>query len=231
MASEKYIELLRLVVAAQNGPVSDMLRNAGMKYKTIYGLSMFDLRRIAGKFYPDTQLAEELWKKDVREFKVLSLLIDDPSQATKETVLRRANEFHNIELAEQAGGYFFPKLPFAADLVTPLCQSENEFTQAAGFILAGKLAQSEKEIPNEQFVEYLQLALPYGASASLPLRRAISTALRLIGRRNGFLNKEARKVTEAIARHQTESAIWIEEEVLFELEFYGERFQQKNKEE
>ncbi len=230
MASEKYIEVLRLVVAAQNGPVSDMLKNAGMKYKTIYGLSMFDLRRIAGKFYPDTKLAEELWKKDVRELKVLSLLIEDPEQVTKETVLSRANEFHNIELAEQAGGYLFPKLPFAQELVTPLCQSDNEFTQASGFILAGKLSQSEKEITNEQFIEYLKLALPYGHSASLPLRRAISTALRLIGRKNETLNKEAETITKEIAKHKTEAAIWIEEEVLFELEFYGERFK-KNKEE
>jgi hypothetical protein len=227
MASEKYIEVLRLVAAAQNGPVSDMLRNAGMNYKTIYGLSMYDLRKIAAKFHPDTELAAELWKKDIREFKILSLLIEDPSKVVKEDVLQRANEFHNIELAEQAGGYFFPLLPYATEIVMPLCQSSNEFTQASGFILAGKLAQKETDISNRQFIDYLSLALKPAPHASLPLRRAISTALRLIGRKNAVLNKEAEKITKEIAKTQTEPAKWIEEEVLFELEFYGERFNKK----
>ena len=227
MASQKYIEVLRLVVAAQNGIVSDMLKNAEMKYKTIYGLSMFDLRKIAKKFYPDSKLAKELWEKDVREFKILSILIEDPNQIEKEEILNRAEEFNNIELSEQAGGYLFSKLPFAKDLVMPLCHSKNEFAQSAGFILAGKLAQSDNKISNEEFAEFLKFTILYSATASFPLQRSISTALRLIGRKNAKLNEISIEVTKEIAKQNTKSSKWIEEDVLFELQFYKNRFKKK----
>lgn len=224
MPSEKYTKVIKLVSAAQNGQVSDMLKNAGMKYKVIYGLSMADLRNIASRFYPDRELADELWERDIREAKVISLLVDDPEKVTKEQVIKRAEEFDNIELAEQAGGYFFPKLPFATEIVETLCQSDNEITRAAGFILAGKIAAGNIKVDDEVLAKYLDLTKEHAKDASLPERRAISTALRLIGRRNKQLNDKATEVTKEIEKMNTESAKWIAEDVLLALEMYRERF-------
>jgi 3-methyladenine DNA glycosylase AlkD len=225
MASEKYRQLIKLVSAAQNRVVSDMLRNAGMKNKVIFGLSMVDLRSIASRFYPDRELADELWERDIRETKIISLLVDDPKKVTKEQVLKRAEEFDNVELAEQAGGYFFPKLPFATEIVETLCQSKNEITSASGFILAGKIAAGNINVDDETLAKYLELTKNKAKDASLPLRRAISTALRLIGRRNKLLNDKATEITKEIERMGTDAAKWIAEDVLLALEMYRERFE------
>ncbi len=224
MLSERYKKLIKLVSAAQNRQVSDMLRNAGMKYKVIYGLSMADLRNIASRFYPDRELADDLWERDIRETKIISLLVDDPERVTKEQVINRAEEFDNIELAEQASGYFFPKLPFATDIVETLCQSNNEITRAAGFILAGKIAAQNIKVGDETLSKYLNLTPKYAKDASLPERRAISTALRLIGRRNKYLNNKATEVAKEIEKMDSESARWIAEDTLLALEMYREHF-------
>jgi len=224
MEEDKYKEAIKLISAAQNREISDMLRNGGMKYKVIYGLSMTDLRNIASRFYPDRELADELWNRDIREAKVISLLVDDPEKITKEQVLQRTEEFDNIELAEQAGGYFYPKLPFAQDVVLPLCQSGNKYARATGFILAGKIAAGNVKVDDNILAKYLELTIKHAKDASLPERRAISTALRLIGRRNKFLNDKATEITKEIERIDTEAAKWIAEDVLLALEMYSERF-------
>ncbi len=229
MPSDKYFDVLKKVVAAQNGEIADQLKNGGMQYRIIYGLSLIDLRNIASKFYPDMELADDLWKKDVREFKVLSLLIDDPDKIDAERALSRANDFTNIELAEQAGGYLFPKLRKEVIhlLVPQLLTHENEYAKCSGYILIGSLVKNKMEIEDEVLANYLENAINDAPNASLPLARSISAALRLVGRKNLFLNNKASEVLSEIIQTGTKLAQWLEEDVQFELDFYKERFNKK----
>ena len=58
-----------------NGVISTSMRNKGMDYKIIFGLSLPQLRNIAEKYSFNKEVAEILWKEDIRESKLLATMI------------------------------------------------------------------------------------------------------------------------------------------------------------
>ncbi len=218
MGSEKYKQVLNKVHLCENRVVSDMLRNSGLTYRTIFGANIVHLREIAGEFAPDHELAVELWEKDIREMKILSLLIDDPEKITPEQMDMQVAGFNNPELIEQACYAVFPKVPFALEKALSYCQREGDYMKATGFTLVAKVAQL-KQFKNESvFPPFLEIIHEKGADAGIYLRRSIATALRLIARVSDDLKAECMTVAKKLDEQNTEAGKWIAGEVLFELE-------------
>ena len=65
---------------AMNGVVATSMREKGMHYKLIFGVSLLELREIAEAFREEAsvELAEALWKEDVRELKMLATMLCPP---------------------------------------------------------------------------------------------------------------------------------------------------------
>ncbi len=216
MSSEKYKQILNKVHLSENRVVADMLHNSGLQYRTIFGVNIVDLREIAKGFAPDHELAIELWEKDIREMKILSLLIDDPAKIAPEQMDRQVSEFNNPEIIEQACYATFPKVPFAIEKAMSYCQHDNHYIKATGYTLAAKIAQL-KQFDNETIFAPILETIPHNSkSASIYLRRSIATALRLIAKVNNETKNECKKIAEDLNKQNDEAGKWIAEEVLFE---------------
>ncbi len=218
MGSEKYKQVLNKVHLAENRVVADMLQNSGLKYRTIFGANIVHLREIAQEFAPDHELALELWEKDIREMKILSLLIDNPKEITGEQMDYQVAEFNNPELIEQACYATYPKVSFALEKAMTYCQQSGDYTKATGFTLAAKVAQLKQFENQEDFLPFLDLIPEIGFDAGIYLRRSIATALRLIARVSDNLKSKCKAAAEELKEKNTEAAKWIAEDVLFELE-------------
>lgn len=216
MSSEKYKQVLNKVHLSENRVVADMLHNSGLQYRTIFGANIVDLREIAKAFAPDHELAIELWEKDIREMKILSLLIDDPAKITPGQMDKQVAEFNNPELIEQACYATFPKVPFAIEKALSYCQHENHYTKSTGYTLSAKVAQL-KQFNNEAVFDPILETIPQNSkAASIYLRRSIATALRLIGKINSETKNKCKKIAEDLNKQNDEASKWIAEEVLFE---------------
>ena len=55
-----------------------------------FGIGLTELRKLAKKIGRDHALASELWGSDVFEARIISLLIDDPKQITREQAVWKA---------------------------------------------------------------------------------------------------------------------------------------------
>jgi len=217
MSSEKYKQVLNKVHLSENRVVADMLYNSGLQYRTIFGANIVHLREIAKAFAPDHELATELWEKDIREMKILSLLIDDPAKITPGQMDKQVSEFNNPELIEQACYSTFPKVSFAMEKALSYCQHDNHYIKATGYTLAAKVAQL-KQFDNEGvFDPILETISENSKAASIYLRRSIATALRLIARINDETQSKCKSIAEDLNKQNDEASKWIAEEVLFEL--------------
>ncbi len=49
-----------------------------------FGIGLTQLRKLAKQFGRDHKLAQQLWKSDIYDAKVIGLLIDDPKQLSRE---------------------------------------------------------------------------------------------------------------------------------------------------
>ena len=65
-----------------------------------YGIGLSQLRKLARQIGCDHKLAQQLWKSDVYDAKIIGLLVDDPKQLTREQVEQQVEHLHGGYLAE-----------------------------------------------------------------------------------------------------------------------------------
>ena len=66
--------------ANMNGVASKAMRDAGMPFHVIWGIELPRLRSIAAQFPKDRRLAQELWNENVRESRLLAILLTPVEQ-------------------------------------------------------------------------------------------------------------------------------------------------------
>lgn len=84
-----------------SGDVSKSMRDKGLQYGINFGVSLPDLREIAAEQPRDRSLADLMWTKEVREMRLLSLMIRPREELTRKDLLSLAGECRTIEEAEQ----------------------------------------------------------------------------------------------------------------------------------
>ena len=60
---------------AMNGAASQSMREKGLVYKLNFGVELPRIKEIAALFPKDHQLAQALWKEEIRECKILATMV------------------------------------------------------------------------------------------------------------------------------------------------------------
>lgn len=68
--------------ANMNGILSARMREAGMPFRLIFGVELPRLRCIADEFPKNAELANRLWNLNIRETKLLAIMLMPPEQFT-----------------------------------------------------------------------------------------------------------------------------------------------------
>ena len=210
-------EIRRKVKTRDNGPAVDTMRKLGISHKTIHGLSIAEIKNISEPYQYNNDLALELWSWDNREFKILASFIADPKSVSMEQLESWAADLKDSELAEQLAINLAFKTN-KADVIVPLwLKSENLFTQKAALVLLAWTAQRGANV-NELFLSKQVKDLKDLVNNNLQLTKGISFAYRAIGKRNKALNKLVIQEVNTLKSDDSNSAKYIVEDVLWELE-------------
>jgi 3-methyladenine DNA glycosylase AlkD len=92
-----------------------------------------------------------------------------------------------------------------------------EFVKRAGYALMARLAVSDKQADDDQFLALLPLIEQAADDPRNFVKKAVNWALRQIGKRNRRLHPQALACAERIARLDTKSARWIAGDAIREL--------------
>ncbi len=174
-------EIRKKLRLAMNGITSSAMREKGVNYKLNFGVPIMTLRKIATDYAPDAELAEELWKENTRELKILATLIQPASTFTNTLVWTKA--INHLELAEQASMNLFSQTPDAPDNALKLIQSEELYEQICGFLIYTRLFMANYQL-NENREIYFQSVSDAFDSESLLLKNAALTSLKRLGRQS-----------------------------------------------
>ena len=87
------------------------LATADAAHLTSYGIGLTQLRKFARQIGRDHKLAQQLWKSNVYDAKIIGLLIDDPAQLTRKQVEQQVENLSGGYLAHvfSACGATLPK--------------------------------------------------------------------------------------------------------------------------
>ncbi len=129
-----------------NGVISTSMRNKGMDYKIIFGLSLPQLRNIAEKYSFNKEVAEILWKEDIRESKLLATMIYPYEEMNIEVAKLWINDIRFTEVADISTMFLFSKFSYADKLIIDNINSEDDNKKYFAMRLFIRLVINKTEI-------------------------------------------------------------------------------------
>ena len=161
-----------------NGVLSQSLREKGLKYRLIFGVELPRLREIAAGYEPNHELAQALWKEDIRECKILAAYLQPIESFYPEIADIWMEQIHNSELADYICMALFRRLPYASQKAFQWIASNERMTVYTGFRLMGHLfailGTEMNERSRDEFIDQAQAILQ---GDDLLLKQAARSAL------------------------------------------------------
>ncbi|HIZ02494.1 MAG TPA: DNA alkylation repair protein [Candidatus Bacteroides merdipullorum] len=163
---------------AMNGAVSQSMREKGLVYKLNFGVELPRIKQIAARYEPDHELAQALWKEDIRECKILAALLQPVDTFLPEIADIWVESIHNIEIAELTSMNLFCRLPYAPQKSLQWMADEREYVQVCGFLTAARLLMQKGDVDGRAENELLDQAITAFLSGSYHVRNAAAALLR-----------------------------------------------------
>jgi 3-methyladenine DNA glycosylase AlkD len=222
-------EVMTLLAAQTNETNRAGMARYGIKTDDAFGISIYELRKIARPLRGDHDLALALWHTGNHEARLLAGMIDDPKLVTEEQIELWVADFDSWDVCDQVCSNLFDRTPWAHAKAVEWSARDEEFVKRAGFVLMACLAVHDKEAPDEVLRRFLPIIEAAVDDERNFVKKVVNWALRQIGKRNRALNAAAIAAGERIrdaasapgggsrAAAGLRSARWIAADALREL--------------
>ena len=211
-------DVLSQLQAKANPKNVEGMAKFGMTVKSRLGVSVPEMRKIAKAVGRDHRLAQLLWKTGIAEAQIVAALIDDPTAVTSKQMDRWVKDFDSWDVCDQACLSLFDKSPLAWQKIPEWAEREEEFVRRAAFALIAGLAWHDKQAAETRFVHLFPILMKGADDDRNYVKKAVSWAIRNIGKRNHKLNRAAVKLAKDIQRMDSKAARWVAADALRELQ-------------
>lgn len=161
-----------------NGVLSQSLREKGLQYRLIFGVELPRLKEIASEYEPSHELAQALWKEDIRECKILAAYLQPTATFYPEIADIWVEQIHNSELADYVCMALLRRLPYASQKAFQWIASGDRMPMYIGFRLMSHLfttlGTEMNERSRDEFIDQVQAVLQ---GDDLLLKQAARSAL------------------------------------------------------
>lgn len=181
---------------AMNGVVSQSMREKGLNYKMNFGVELPRLKEIASRYEKNHDLAQALWKENIRESKILAGMLQPIDSFYPEIADIWIEDMQYPEIAEITCMTLFQHLPYAPAKAFEWIADERELFQMCGFLLAARLLAKGLQLNERAEVEFLDQVQTMIQSEPLFPRKAAILALKKYALQS---KDNAKKVNKLIA--------------------------------
>lgn len=162
---------------SMNGVASAFMRENGLNYKLNFGVELPRLQTIASEFQPNHELAQALWKENIRECKILAGMLQPVESFYPEIAEIWIENMPNTEIAQLTVMNLFQKLPYASEKAFQWIAREEEMFQLCGYLLLARLFMKGNPLNERAENEFLDQAGAAIRHAEGALKKTISNAL------------------------------------------------------
>lgn len=216
--------LEQLKVKAKSDQLEGMSR-FGIVGDQRMGVSVPDMRKIAKGIGKDHRLALGLWDTGIPEAMIVAGMVAEPDQLTEAQMEAWVVDINSWDICDQVCMNLFERTPLAEKKIFDWSKREQEFVKRTAYALIACLAWHDKSAGDEQFIKYFPVILYGSIDERNYVKKAVSWALRNIGKRNLALNQAALELAREIGEIDSRSARWIASDATRELE--SEKVQQR----
>jgi 3-methyladenine DNA glycosylase AlkD len=212
---EEVLETLHSLAKPEN--LKEMAR-FGITGDRRLGISMPDLRKLGKSIGKDHEMALRLWATGIPDAMILAALVEDPQKVTEEQAGSWVMVIHSWDVCDQLCMNLFDRTGFADKKIWEWSERKEEFVRRAAFAMIACIAWHDKKAPDKEMIKYFPVIKKGASDDRNYVKKAVSWALRNIGKRNLNLNQESIRLARKIKEEDSKAARWIASDVIRELE-------------
>lgn len=195
----------------------EMFPRYGIHTEKAFGVKMGDIHGLAKRLGKNHELAGALWETGWYEARLLTSFVDEPERVTVAQMDRWCRDFDNWAICDTICFHLFDRSPHAFSKVDKWAKSRDEFVKRAAFALLACLSAHNKQASDGEFERRLRL-IEYAATDDRNfVKKGVSWALRMIGRRSSKLSSASLTLAERLSRSTIPSARWVGKDALKDL--------------
>ena len=122
-----------------NGVISQSMREKGMDYKLNFGIEYSRIKEIAAGYEKNHELAQALWKENIRECKIMATLLQPVDSFCIEIAEIWIEDMKYPELAEYTVMNLLQNADYASEVVFRWIADECIYFQFCGYMLMTRL--------------------------------------------------------------------------------------------
>lgn len=189
----------------------------GIVAKWALGVTMADMKVLGKRLGRSHTLAAALWKTGLYEARMVASLVDEPERVTPTQMDRWCRDFDNWAICDTVCFNLFDRTPYAFSKVEAWSLREKEFEKRASFALLASLALHGRAMADEPFLTSLGLVEHAAEDERNFVKKAVSWALRAIGRKNATLNAASLTLAKKLGASREAAPRWVGKDALREL--------------
>lgn len=195
----------------------DGMARYGIPSDNASGVSVGDIRLLAKRLGRNHDLALALWDTGSYEARMLTPFIDEPARVTPAQMERWCRDFDSWAICDALCFHLFDLTPHAWPKIAKWSNRREEFVKRAAFALLASVALHDKTAPDAPFLDSFSLIERAATDDRNFVKKAVSWALRGIGKRNPILHAAAIKLARRLAGSPSPAARWIGKDALRDL--------------
>lgn len=151
---DKVRQIKQKLRLSMNGVASKGMRDSGISYKLNFGVELPRIKEIAASFEKDEELSLRLWKENIRECKMLAVLLYPAELFKTDMANLWLDEILFVDLAEICSMYLFSKMEGASVMAFSWIADSREMHQYCGFLTLAHLFRHRLEMNDRYVLEF-----------------------------------------------------------------------------
>jgi len=195
----------------------DNLPRFGITASNALGVSMAKIQKLAKSLGRNHELACALWDTGCYEARLLTAYVAEPARVTPAQMDRWCKDFDNWAVCDTLCFHLFDRVPHAWPKIHKWSRQRPEFVKRTAFALMASIAGHDKLAADDVFLEGLTLIEGAANDERNFVKKAVSWALRRIGRRNLALHGACVELAARLAASHDATERWIGRDAYREL--------------
>ena len=181
----------------------------GIPERFSLGVPTPEIRKLAKSIGNSHELALELWDTEYHEARLLSILLMDVNEINFSFVEKLMNEVISWDLCDHICKNLIINLPNYEEVIFQWCNENRMYFKRAAYCLISTSLIKFKNIDEEKIDTYLELIKQHSADSRMHVKKAISWALREIGKMNHTTHEKAILTAYDLCEQSDKNKNWV----------------------
>lgn len=190
----------------------------GIPEENSIGVPTSQLRTIAKEIGKSNEIAYELWNSGYHDAKLLAVLVFEVKKLSFQDIDQLMNDVISWDLCNFICKQMIMKRKDYGDFIEQWIDSNHVYKKRAAFVLIGSAVIKNKAMTHDTLAQYLYLIQMHLDYDHEHVKKAVSYALREIGKKDFEYNEKVLLMVDEMLQTQNKTQIWIARDVKKELE-------------